>query len=225
MSNTDNTTEDVDGAGDGDDVAGLSPAFDAIVADLDGAQARWRARPLLVRVAILAIPAIVVVVSTLMMLTALRGMTASVWCAASASALALVGVVLAPSRPALGERLAQVATVVAIVAFAIELSTMRPGSDDMGIGCLSATTVVAMVASSLTMIGIAASGLPLRLWHRIGLGVVAVLGGCTAVWHHCAADQLLHTLVGHGVGPIVVLGALVVVLGRRRGRPITLPVA
>ncbi len=204
------------------ELEGLSPVFDAIMADLGGVQARWRAKPWLLRVAILAVPALLVVTSTLMMFSALRGMTASVWCAAAASLLALVGVVLAPWRPALGERLAQLATAVAVVAFGIELSMMRPGNNDMGMGCLSLTAVIALLTSSLTMLGIAASGLPLRLWHRVGLAVVAVLGGCTSVWHHCANDQLSHVLVGHGVGPIVCLGVLVIVGGaiarRRKGK-------
>jgi hypothetical protein len=189
-----------------------------LVGRLDDEQGRWRRRPLVLRVLQLALPVVVVVTVGALLLPGGVGISWPVRGALVAAALALVGVVVAPARPALGERFAQLATAVAVVAFALELAPMAFSAGNSGVGCLSITSLMALVASSATAASLSLSGLPLRPWHRAGLAVAAVLGACATLWHHCAANTVLHVVVGHAVGPALVAGALYLILGWRRRR-------
>jgi hypothetical protein len=200
---------------------GLAALEADVVARLDREQGRWRSRPLALRVLQLALPLLAVVVMAVLLLPTGRGWSASVVLAGITSLLALAGVVVAPQRPAVGERIAQLATVVALVAFGLELRPMMPGTGSVGVGCLSMTAIMALGVSALTMASLAVSGLPLRLWHRVGLATAAVLGSAMAVWHHCAADTVAHVVVGHVTGPLLVGVVLVVVPWWRRRRAVT----
>jgi len=201
----------------------LPPGLAAIEADvigrLDREQGHWRARPVALRALQVGLPGLAIIVMAALLLPAGRGISTSVVLAGVASLLALVGVAVAPRRPGLGERMAQFATAVALVAFAVELRPMVPGPGTLGVGCLSMTGIMALVVSALTMASLAASGLPLRVWHRVGLATAAVLGSAMAVWHHCAAETVVHVMVGHVVGPVLVGVVLVVVPWCRRRRP------
>jgi hypothetical protein len=201
-----------------DDESPGGVAYDAILKDLETGQGAWRRRPMMLRLLMLGLPTVLVVGMAFVGLSALRGMSTSVVLAALAGALALLGVMAAPQRPALGERLAQVATVIALAAFGVELTAIRAGDGDVGSGCLSITTVVALLSSAVTMALLASTGLPLRVWHRVGLAVAGVAGACTAVWHHCPSDRLLHVLVSHALGPLACLALIVVAAGRWRRR-------
>lgn len=200
---------------------GLAALESDVVARLEAEQGGWRSRPLALRVLQLALPCLAVVVMAVLLLPPGRGVSASVVLAGLTSLLALAGVVVAPQRPAAGERIGQLATVVAFVAFGLELRPMMPGAGTAGVGCLSMTAVMALVVSALTMASLAVSGLPLRLWHRVGLATAAVLGSAMAVWHHCAADTVAHIVVGHVIGPMLVGVVLVVVPWWRRRRAVT----
>jgi len=151
-------------------------------------------------------------------LPALRGMSSSVALALASALLALSGAATAPQRPGLGERLAQVAVVVAVVAFVVELGVAQRDATEPGMMCLSLTTLIAIAVVIATFAGVAASRLPLRPWHRISLVTSGVLGGCTALWHHCAADGVVHVVVGHVVGPAIVGVVLALALARRAPR-------
>jgi hypothetical protein len=197
---------------------GLAALEAEVIGRLEREQGRWRARPLALRVLQVVLPGLAVVVMAALLLPAGRSVSTSVLLAGVASLLALVGVAVAPQRPALGERVAQLATVVALVAFVVELRPMVVGAGSVGVGCLSMTGIMALVISALTTASLAVSGLPLRLWHRVGLATAAVLGSAMAVWHHCAADTVAHVVVGHVGGPLLVMVLLVLVPWWRRRR-------
>jgi len=195
------------------------PAYDAILKDLETGQGAWRRRPLVLRLLMVGLPMVLFVGMAFVGLSALRGMSTSVVVAALAGALALVGIMAAPQWPGLGERFAQLATAVGVVAFGVELAGIALGDGDLGAGCLSITAVVALLSAGATMAVLASTGLPLRGWHRVGLSVAGVLGACTAVWHHCPSDRLLHVLVSHALGPLAVLALIVVVASHWRRAP------
>ena len=159
------------------------------------------------------LPVVLLVGMAWLGLSALRGISTSVVLAALAGGLALLGVMVAPQRPGVGERLAQVASVVAVVAFGAELAGMTGKGVDAGGGCLPVTAVVGVLSSAMMLTVVARSGLPMRWWHRMGVAVAGVLGGCTAVWHHCASDQLVHRVLLHALGPLAVVVTIVVVGG------------
>ena len=115
--------------------------------------------------------------------------------------------------------------VLGVCALAAELLQMVPGGFSGAAMCLTSTGMVAGLAGFAATIGLYRSGLPLRRWHHVGIGVVGVAGACTAVWHHCASHERGHLLVGHVVGPLVLVGVMAVVtafviawLERRRQR-------
>jgi hypothetical protein len=151
------------------------------------------------------LPAIAVVVVAGAVLPALRGLTPSVVVVGLASLLALVGVAVAPTQPGAGERLAQLSIPTAVIGFALEVWRAVPGGVGGAGMCFTMTGAVALVAVVAAGLGLSTSGLPLRLWHRIGLGVVGVMGACTAVWHHCSSDEFGHVMLAHLVGPLVLL--------------------
>ncbi|MDP2341041.1 MAG: hypothetical protein Q8O67_08790 [Deltaproteobacteria bacterium] len=195
----------------------LEQARAQIVADLEATQGPWRRRALLVRLGVLLIPAVVVVAAAFVMLEPGRGVSPPVVVAGLASLLALIAVALAPERPAASERLAQAATVVAVGAFIAEVTRMQDGPVLTGVGrCLGTTVVVGIVAAIVIAVGLSASRAPLRLWHKLGLGVASTLGACAAVWHHCPSNEMVHLLLAHALGPVALLAVVVVVVGRLR---------
>lgn len=215
------TNDDVHNA---DDLPpGLRGLEASVLGRLDEEQGRWRRRPLLLRVLQTALPIVVVIAVAAVMLPGSGGVSWSVAGALVAAGLALVGVVMAPSRPGLSERFAKVATVVAVVAFALELAPMAMVAGNSGVGCLSITSLVALLASSVTAASLALSGLPLRPWHRAGLAVAAVLGASATIWHHCAADSVVHVVVGHTAGPAVIGLLVFMAIGWRRRRALAPP--
>ena len=197
----------------------LEQARAQIVADLEATQGPWRRRALVVRIAALVVPAVVVVGMAVVMMGPSRGPGAPVVVAGLASLLALLGTALAPARPALSERVAQLATAIATAAFVAEVSRMDAAAPTgSGARCLGATVVVGVVAAAVIAAGLFWSRLPLRAWHRIGLGVASTLGASAAIWHHCASSERLHLLLAHALGPVALLAVVVVVVGRLRPR-------
>jgi uncharacterized membrane protein YhaH (DUF805 family) len=195
----------------------LEQARAQIVADLEATQGPWRRRALWLRAGLLLIPAVVVVACAFVMLEPGRGVSLPVVVAGLASLLALIAVAAAPQRPASSERIAQVAAVVAVVAFVAEVTRMDDAGVVAGVGsCLSTTVVVGVVAAVVIALGLWSSRAPLRLWHKLGLGVASTLGACSAVWHHCPSNEMVHVLLAHALGPVALLAAVVVVVGRLR---------
>ena len=188
-----------------------------IVADLEKTQGPWRQKSAPLRWALLLLPAVVVVGVGFMMLEPYRGVSAQVMVAGLASLLALLATALAPAKPAASERLSQVAVVVAVAAFIAEATRMddHPGGQhDFGSSCLTITAGITLAAAVVIAVGLFSSRLPLRLWHKIGLGTAATLGACSALWHHCPSSDMLHVAVAHTLGPVALLAVVVVVLGR-----------
>lgn len=204
------------------DASPLEQARRQIAADLEETQGPWRRRPLLLRAALLVVPAVVVVGAAFVLLDPGRAVLSAgapaVVVAGVAALLGLIGVALAPERPALGERVAQLATVVAVAAFVAEVTRMDPvAHPGGGLGsCLTSTGVVGAAAAVVVGAALWSSRLPLRLWHKIGLGVASILGACAAIWHHCPSAAVAHVLVAHTLGPVALLAAVVVVMGRLR---------
>ena len=194
----------------------LEQARAQIVADLEGTQQVWRKKPALLRVALLLVPALAVVVAAWAVLDAGRSWSSvPVLTASLASLLALLSTTMAPSKPAASERLSQVATVVAVVAFIAEATRMQDVPDiHMGLDCFAYVFAFAVASAVVTGVGLRASRLPLRLWHRIGLATAATLGACSALWHHCPSVEVLHIAVAHTLGPAALIAAVVVVVGR-----------
>ena len=197
----------------------LDAAREAILADLQNTQGPWRQRPAALRVTSLLVPLLVVVGAAFFGLSWHRGLSLQVVAALLSSVIALVGIVLAPERPGLSERFSQIAVVVAVVAFAAELSRMDRTPMGSTLGCLATTGGVTVVAAAVVAFALFASRLPLRLWHRIGIATASTLGACGAVWNHCPSTEVGHVIVGHALGPAVVLGVIVVVVGLARRDP------
>lgn len=187
-----------------------------ILADLDETQGPWRRRPLAVRICALCVPALVVIGAAVVVLTPSRGASTSVFVAALASIIGLIGVVLAPEKPAWGERFSQAAVVVALVAFATEVLRMNDVPMGSTAGCLGIVSIVAVAAAVVTAAGLMASRLPLRAWHRVGLATSTTLGACAALWNHCPSAEVVHVLVAHTLGPVALIAAVVAVVGRFR---------
>jgi hypothetical protein len=190
------------------------PQLDALEArlinDLIATQGAARAAPIATALRIV-LPLVVVLVTAVYLLPALRGVSASVVVVGLATVCALAGLAIAPARPGVGERLAQLSVVVAIASFALELGRTVPGGAAGAGTCFSLTGSVGLVAVVVAGLGVSASGLPLRWWHRVSLGLVGVLGACTAVWHHCSSDELGHVMLAHIVGPVVLVVVIVAV--------------
>ncbi len=198
-----------------DDLAGFDAVRASIMADLDRRQGPAVRAPVRTMLRI-TLPTLAVVIAAFVLLPPLRDMGASVVVAGAAALLALCAVAVAPARPALGERLAQLAVPIALFAFAAELWRMVPGGATGAAACFGSTAAVASLAAVVVAAGLWSSGLPLRTWHTVGVGVVAVVGACTAVWHHCRSDELLHVIVSHVSGPLLLVGLIVVVVRRRQ---------
>lgn len=196
------------------DLPGLDAARAAIAADLARTQGPARTAPWRTAFAVV-VPVVVVIGGAFVALSALRGFGVAVVAAAVAAVLALVGVAIAPRRPGLGERFAQLAVPVAVAAFAAELWRMVPGGVAGAAACVTTTTTVAVLAGIGAVVGVWSSGLPLRAWHKAGVAVVAVVGACAAVWHHCRSDELGHVLIAHIAGPVLLMLVVFVVVGRR----------
>lgn len=194
----------------------LDAAREAILADLQQAQGPWRQRSAAARRASLFLPLLLVVAGAFFGLSWHRGLSIPVIAASLSSLIALIGVVLAPERPGLSERIAQVAVVVAVVAFVAEVVRMNQTPMGSTLACLATIVVVAVVAAAVAGLALLSSRLPLRLWHRIGVGTAGSLGACGAIWNHCPSSETVHVVVAHALGPVVVLAAVVVVFGLLR---------
>ena len=191
----------------------LSAVHAEILKDLEARQGPWRRRPLIVRLLMAGLPGLAVIAVAWFALPPSRDIGVPIVGAGVAALLAFLGVALAPERPAVGERLSQLATVVAVIAFAAELSRAGPPGSMGTTGCLATTGAVTVVALLASCGGLWSSGLPLRPWHRIGLAVAVTLGACAAAWHHCMSDQVVHVLFAHGVGPVLLAGGVALGVG------------
>jgi hypothetical protein len=207
-----------------DELPGLDALEARLVNDLVATQGAARATPTTTALRIV-LPLVVVVCTALYVLPALRGVSASVVVVGLATVCALAGLAVAPARPGRGERLAQLSVVVAVVGFALELARTVPGGMAGAGTCFTMTGSVGLVAVVAAGLGVSASGLPLRLWHGVGLGIVGILGACTAVWHHCESDALGHVMLAHVVGPLALVVVVVTVarwlVSRAAQRPLS----
>lgn len=187
-----------------------------IVADLEQTQGPWRKKSAPLRWALLLVPAVFVVAVSFMVLEPERGAAPPVVVAGVASLLALLATAWAPTKPAASERLAQVSAVVAVVAFVAEATRMQdvPDVHELGGACLGITAAITAVAAAVTGAGLLWSRLPLRLWHKVGLATASTLGACSALWHHCPSNEMLHVAVTHTLGPVALIAVVVVVLGK-----------
>lgn len=142
-----------------------------------------------------------------------------------AGALAFAGVVVAPTRPGLGERLAWGGLLVALVALVLE----GVGGCSLGdrgfavlptLRCGGMFTLGALIPLGLLFFGLYRSGLPIRRLHALGLSAAGVAVGGLSIWRHCAPQDLLHNLAAHVVLPVVLLALLFVTVARlARRRP------
>jgi len=139
---------------------------------------------------------------------------ASVVAAGLAAACAFVAVLLAPSSPGRGERVALVSLVAGGLALGLQMasglggastwSDALPGSFKCS-GMLLAGTAVPLL---LLVAWMRRSGLPVRALHAAGVAVAAFALGGLGTFRHCAPLETWHTLFAHLVAPAV--GATVV---------------
>lgn len=196
----------------------LESARAQIVADLEARQGPWRRRSPALRAARLLLPT-TVVVGGLMLLAPAHEPKATVVLAVAAAMLGLLGVSLAPERPSIAERVSQLATALAVLAIADELTCT---GDVWALTplCASVTTFFAVVMAATTTAVLWSSGTPLRLWHRLGLATTTTLGACAAIWHSCPGNTATHVWLAHGVAPLAVVALITFGVGRllrRRG--------
>lgn len=184
-----------------------------IARSLDEGQGAWRARSPLKRAA----PFVVAVVLALGFFVALPpAPNASAFhvvaslVAALAGLLAVAAVGVAPQAPGRGERLAQLAIVVGVLAVVVEgaLALSLPASGDVGAVCFVFTLIGAVLPIAVVAGALRSSGLPLRRAHAVAAAAAGLALAASTVWLHCPSEALVHLLVGHATLPALVVVGL-----------------
>jgi len=184
-----------------------------IARSLDEGQGAWRARSPVKRAAPFVV-AVVVAVGYFVALppapnaSALHVVASLV--AALAGLLAIVAVAVAPQSPGRGERLAQLAIVVGVVAVVVEvaLALSLPASGDVGVVCFAFTLIGAVLPIAVVAGALRSSGLPLRPSHAVAAATAGFALAAGTVWLHCPSEALVHLLVGHATLPALVVVGL-----------------
>lgn len=117
-----------------------------------------------------------------------------------AGLVCLFSAIAAPSRPALGERLATVGLLVAVAALVVEGvvgASMPHEHVDLGATCAATVLVCAALPLAGILLGLRRAGVPVRRRHAAGCAAAAVAMAGATVWIHCPADNLWHVMSGH----------------------------
>jgi hypothetical protein len=186
--------------------------------ELEQTQGRWRRRPLVLRLLWLLGPPLVVFGAAFYVLSAGRALTLPVVLGLIALVFGFVSLGVMAERPGLSERLVQGAVVVGLAAFALQAVGVEASPAVPPWGCLSLNAGVAVTVFAAAFWGLSQTALPLRLWHRIGVALLAGTGACVVLWHHCPARDPVHVWVAHLVGPAAVVVVLALLLRLGRGR-------
>lgn len=215
-----------------DEDAGLPPALAdvraRIAADLDERQGRWHEASAVARAWPVALAAIAGTGFILTLSPASLSLPLALACAlaGTAAVVALASILVCPSKPGRGERLAQVSLVVGVLALGVQafggLVDGGPGLVRSLPGVLRCGGVF-LVGGAIPLVALGwmlrRSGLPVRKTHAAALAVAAFALSGLGVWRHCAPPNGWHVAVAHLALPVAVtaLAALVVfwLLARR----------
>jgi hypothetical protein len=202
--------------------ADFSSVHDRIRADLDDQQGPWRRMGWSARAWPVALALFCGGAFAFVLAPAQLGPLAIASCALAGltAALAFISVLLAPTGPALGEKLALSALVSGAAALTTQLFSGLGGSQGLveampsSLGC--GGLVLAGAAVPLVLLGWTArrSGLPLRALHAGGLVAAAFALGGLGIFRHCAPLETWHTVVGHLLIPAAAATVIAVLLYR-----------
>ena len=143
-----------------------------------------------------------------------------------AAATCFAGIVVAPARPGLGERLSWAGLGIALLALTLEAIgglILADGGFRAGpaLRCGTTFTVASLIPLGLLIVGLRRSGLPVRRLHLLGLCAAALAIGGLGIWRHCAPRDLLHMAAVHVALPGALLPPMFLLatrLVRRRAR-------
>lgn len=221
-----------DTAEDSEALPALDDVRARICADLDARQGGWQRAGLVTRAWPVALAALAGSAFILALSPASLSLPLAIACvlAGAAAAVALSSILVCPSKPGRGERLAQVALGLGALALAVQavggLSGEGPGLVRSLAGALRCGGVfVVGGAVPLLLLGwmLRRSGLPVRKLHAAALAVAAFALSGLGVWRHCAPPSGWHVALAHLALPAAVtaLAAAAVfwLLARRRASP------
>lgn len=216
-----------------DDAEALPPALAdvraRIRADLEERQGRWHKEGAVARAWPVALTALAGSGFILALSPASLSLPLALACAlaGAAAAVALASILVCPSKPGRGERLARISLVVGVLALVVQalggLSGDGPGLVRSLPGALRCGGVF-LVGGAVPLLALGwmlrRSGLPVRKTHAAALAVAAFALSGLGVWRHCAPPNGWHVAVAHLALPAAVTalaGAVVFwVLARRR---------
>lgn len=147
--------------------------------------------------------------------------------AGAAGAVALVSILVSPSKPGRGERLAQLSLALGILALGVQafggLIASGPGFVHSLPGALRCGSVF-LIGGAVPLLALGfmlrRSGLPVRKTHAAALAVAAFALSGLGVWRHCAPPDGWHVAVAHLALPLAATSAAAFVvfwlLARRR---------
>lgn len=219
-----------------DDVEALPPALDElrarICADLEERQGHWHQAGALARGWPVGLAALAGSAFILALSPASLSLPLALACALAgvAAAVALASILVCPSKPGRGERLAQLSLAVGVLALVVQGVGGLTGDGPGLVGSLAGAARcggVFVVGGAVPLLALGwmlrRSGLPVRKTHAAALAVAAFALSGLGVWRHCAPPNGWHVAVAHLALPAAVtaLAAAVVfwVLARRRARP------
>lgn len=225
--------DDLEGEQANDDREALPPGLadvrEQICADLEERQGRWRETPLLVRGLPVALATLGGAAFTLALSPASLSLPLIGACAlaGAAGAVALASILVCPSKPGRGERLAQLSLLFGGLALALQayggLAEGGPGLVRSLAGVMRCGGVF-LVGGVVPLLALAwmlkRSGLPVRRMHAAALALAAFAMSGLGVWRHCAPPSTWHVALAHLALPVAITGlaaaALFWLLARRR---------
>ncbi len=136
---------------------------------------------------------------------------------AIAAVLCVLASAVAPSRPAAAERVAIAGIVVAMVALSAEgyLAFTAPDSGIMLKGIIKCGGFVigfGLLPFGFLVYAMKRSGAPARTLHVLAMGAAALAVGGVAIWRHCPDGGLWHVMIGHVLGPALLLPVLALLI-------------
>ncbi len=223
-----------DGAQAGSDDDGPLPAdLDElrarIGADLDKTQGPFRRRGAFARAWPVALAALAGAAFTLALSPASLSWALALasWLAGAAGAVALSSILVCPSKPGRGERLARLSLLLGGLALGLQayggLAEGGPGLVGSLPGALRCGGVF-LVGGAVPLLALGwmlrRSGLPVRRTHAAALAVAAFALSGLGVWRHCAPPNGWHVALAHLALPLAVTAVattlLFWLLARRR---------